>query len=88
MRALKLILTAVVAVVAVAAGLFAAAVVALIGLTIFAINRLLGQKPKPLQRPVFGRRPPRREPTDAIEVTATEVGSADRDRLPEDSSGR
>ena len=77
MRALKLILTALLAAVAVTAGLFVAAAVALFALAIYVVGHVLGgqnrfrmvtsrsrRQPNPTRRP---------SDTDAIEVTTTEV---------------
>lgn len=87
MRALKIIVVAVVAAIAVAAGLVAAAVAALIALAYFAANRLIGESRKPVDRPM-SRRSTRKQSADAIDVTATEVASVEHKRPPEISSDR
>jgi hypothetical protein len=73
-RALRLILTAIFAVVAVTAGLVVAAVVAVVGFAVYLAARLFG----PRRVGTATRRPFRSSPRtdsvgDAIEVTATEV---------------
>ena len=77
MRALKLILTVLLAAIAVTAGLFVAAVVALIGLAVYLTGRLLGGQSRFRVRGTrFRSQPtgvPRRNANDAIEVTATEI---------------
>lgn len=74
MRILKIILSILVAVVAVVGGLFAAAIVALASLAILLTRRFLsppaGPSPTPSQSRV--RHPPK-QAGDAIEVTATEI---------------
>ena len=89
MRALKLILTVLLAAVAVTAGLFVAAVVALIGLAVYVAGRLLGGQSR---FRVGGARfqnqstpTQRRNTGDAIEVTATEVAP---ETAPSLTSGR
>jgi len=73
MRALKLILAGLFAVLAVTAGFVVAAVAALAGLTIFLVSRLLGHSRIRVAGPQFRSRSSPPKPTDAIEVTATEV---------------
>ena len=77
MRALKLLLTGLLAAVAVTAGLFVAAVVALFGLAIYVIGRLLcGQTRFKMVTSRARRQPnptPRTYDSEAIEVTTTEV---------------
>jgi hypothetical protein len=74
MQLLKALFVALLAVVAVVAGAVAAAVVAVVGLLIFSARRLLaGRKvspPRPQGRPY---RQPRKDDSDVIEVSATEV---------------
>ena len=74
MQLLKVLFVALFAFVAVVAGAVAAAVVAAVGLLIFSVRRLLsGQKvspPRPQGRPY---RQPRKDDSDVIEVSATEV---------------
>ncbi len=82
-RALKIIVVAIIGAIAIAAGLVAAAVAAVIAVAYFAAARMLGQSRKPVDRPL-PRRPTHRESADAIEVTATEVASSDQNRLPGD----
>lgn len=81
MRALKIIVVAIIGAIAIAAGLVAAAVAAVIAVAYFAAARMLGQSRKPVDRPI-PRPPTHRESADAIEVTATEVASTDQVRLP------
>jgi hypothetical protein len=77
MRAFKLILTVLLAAVAVTAGLFVAAIVALVGLAIYVVGRLLGVQSRfRVDAPRFRRQSnPTRRPSDgdAIEVTTSEV---------------
>lgn len=76
MRALKLLSTVLLAAIAVTAGLFVAAVVALVGVVIFLVGKLLGNSRVRVTTSTFRR--PARSPVaktrgDAIDVTATEV---------------
>ena len=76
MRALKLLSTVLLAAIAVTAGLFVAVVVALIGVTIFLVGKLLAHSRVRVTTST-SRRPARSAAgnprSDAIEVTATEV---------------
>jgi hypothetical protein len=85
MRALKFILTGLLAVIALTAGFVVAAVAALVGIAIFFAGRLLGRS---RFRVVVGPKTQRRsrpaESSDAIDVTATEVEST-ATPLPEPS---
>lgn len=79
MRALKLISTILLAAIALTAGLFVAAVVALLGLVTFIAAKLLGRGRLRVSMPNVQRRPRRTAAaagaTDSIDVTATEVAS-------------
>lgn len=74
-RILKLLFTALAVLAAVIGGLFAAAVVAVTALTVFLTRRFLGKPRAALPRTPAPRAPqrPARDPSDAIEITATEV---------------
>ena len=85
MRALKIILTGLLAVIALTAGLVVAAIVALFGFAIFLASRLLGHSPF---RFVGSRSPRKSSPMksgDAIDVTATEVPTEPTPRLRTES---
>ena len=91
MRALKLISTILLVLIALTAGLVVAAVVAVIGLAVFLAGRLLGYKgfqgmSRNLRR---SARPSQSNgPSDAIDVTATEVAPENVRSLPSESDQR
>ena len=73
MHALKLILTGVLVVVALTAGLLVAGVVAVVGFAIYLVGRLLGKSGFPATSPKRRRQPNPMNSSDAIDVTATVV---------------
>jgi hypothetical protein len=89
MRALKLISTVLLALIAVTAGLFVAAVVAVVGLALYVAGRFLGYKGIRMTGST-SRRPSRptntTKPGDAIDVTATEVAQESARSLPPGSN--
>jgi hypothetical protein len=86
MRALKLISTILLAAIALTAGLFVAAVVALIGLVAFLATKLLGRGRVRIAIPNVQRRSraanTSTRSSDAIDVTATEVANEPVGTLP------
>jgi hypothetical protein len=72
MRLIPVILTALFAVFALVAGLFAAAVVALAGAILYGLKRI-GRGPLIAGNRAGVARPRAKQPSDVIEVTATEV---------------
>ena len=91
MRALKLISTILLVLIALTAGLVVAAFVAVICLAVFLTGRLLGYKGFPgvsrnLRRPA--RPSQSTDPSDAIDVTATEVAPENVRSLPSQSDQR
>jgi hypothetical protein len=85
MHALKLIVSLLLAVIALTAGLFVTAVVALVGLTLFVGARLFGRTRFRMVAPQWRTRSSsaaRPTHSDAIEVTATEVQNEPARSLP------
>jgi len=88
MRAIKIISTMLLALLAVTAGLFVAAVVAVSALAVYLAARLLGYKGLQAMRPNLRRPTPpgkTRPAGDAIDVTATEVAAEPTRSLPSGS---
>jgi hypothetical protein len=86
MRALRIILTALLALIAVTAGLFVAATVAVSALAVYVGTRLLGNKGFRVTGSTTIRRstrpPNTRRSSDAIDVTATEIAQEPARSLP------
>lgn len=86
MRALKLILTLILAAIALTAGFFVAAAAALVAVAVFAVGRLFGPTRIRVSGSTrFPRRPKAQVPSDAIDVTATEVSLDPPKPLPASS---
>ena len=81
MRVVRIILTALVGAMAVVAGLFAAAVIAVIGVLATMMARLL-RGPRSNRRAEVRGAAPRGATNDVIEVTATEVRDGREQQLP------
>jgi hypothetical protein len=78
MRWLKLIVSGLFALIAVAAGLVVTTVIVTIGFTIAAVNRLSGRTPRPVRARWQAKAPRMIKRVSAAEVSVTDVPSAPR----------